>query len=83
MTFPHYPKSREIYSHTGLRGVAAMNVFLFHMYQGQHDGVFRLIDWGGGLRRFVFYSQRLHFELGVSRERHFHKLDRLCTCTSC
>jgi peptidoglycan/LPS O-acetylase OafA/YrhL len=45
MTFPHYPKSREIYSHTGLRGIAAMSVFLAHMYDNQKNGIFEFIKW--------------------------------------
>jgi len=51
MTFPHYPKSREIYSHTGLRGIAAMSVFLAHLYIGEgtnwnlSEKIFRFFQW--------------------------------------
>jgi peptidoglycan/LPS O-acetylase OafA/YrhL len=45
MPFPHYPKSREIYSHTGLRGIAAVSVFLAHMYDTQKSGIFEFIKW--------------------------------------
>lgn len=51
MTFPHYPKSREIYSHTGLRGIAAMSVFLAHLYTGLgadwhlSQWIFRFFEW--------------------------------------
>ncbi len=47
MTFPYYPKSREIYSHTGLRGIAAMVVVLRHIYDPRDDGIFRFINWAG------------------------------------
>ncbi len=51
MTIPHYPKSREIYSHTGLRGIAAMSVFLAHLYIGEgvnwnlSEKIFRFFLW--------------------------------------
>jgi peptidoglycan/LPS O-acetylase OafA/YrhL len=51
MTFPHYPKSREIYSHTGLRGIAAMSVVMAHIYIGQssdwhlNEKIFRFFQW--------------------------------------
>jgi len=51
MTFPHYPKSREIYSHTGLRGIAALSVFLFHLsirketFPGLPENIVRFFDW--------------------------------------
>jgi peptidoglycan/LPS O-acetylase OafA/YrhL len=53
MTYPHYPKSREIFSHTGLRGIAAMSVVLMHIY-GAHSTagwkldhrIFQFFQWG-------------------------------------
>ena len=51
MKFPHYPKSREIYSHTGLRGIAAMCVFIYHIYLSQavtwnlNYSFFRFFEW--------------------------------------
>jgi peptidoglycan/LPS O-acetylase OafA/YrhL len=51
MTFPHYPKNREIYSHTGLRGIAALSVFIYHLslrdkiFPGLPEDIFRFFYW--------------------------------------
>ena len=54
MTFPHYPKSREIYSHTGLRGIAAMVVVLFHFYSGHNSVILLFLNWVGYAVDFFF-----------------------------
>jgi len=53
MSFSHYPKSKEIYSHTGLRGIAAMSVVVAHFSQPEtaswihYQNFFRLFHWCG------------------------------------
>ena len=48
---PHVPKPREIFSHTGLRGVAAFSVFMAHTFElyggswGLSPRVFRIFLW--------------------------------------
>ncbi len=54
--------TKAIYSHTGIRGIAAMYVFLFHLFWAGGDGALRankfcqLFQWGG-------YSVDLFFVL--------------------
>ena len=52
MSLPRTTRMPEIYSHTGLRGIAAFSVFAGHLYEtqaanwGLSEACFRLFLWG-------------------------------------
>ena len=60
MSVTHYPKSREIYSHTGLRGIAAISVVIAHFSQPETDSwihyqnIFRFFHWCGDAVNLFF-----------------------------